>query len=123
MKKILVLDNYDSFTYNLVQLLRELGHRNNVTVIRNDQLTLDEVEDYDAVRALGSRIVRRMAGDTSAEMDLGEGREQSSDQVLDFGDEIVEKQARKRVGVLVEPERVASWDHYKMAGPVGSRGS
>lgn len=46
---ILVLDNYDSFTYNLVQLLRELGHRDNVRVIRNDKLTLDEVEAYDAV--------------------------------------------------------------------------
>ncbi|WP_019949424.1 anthranilate synthase component II [Hymenobacter aerophilus] len=46
---ILVLDNYDSFTYNLVQVLRELGHRDNVRVIRNDRLALDEVEAYDAV--------------------------------------------------------------------------
>ena len=47
--KILVLDNYDSFTYNLVNLLRELGHGPNLTVTRNDQLTLDEVEQYDAI--------------------------------------------------------------------------
>lgn len=47
--KILVLDNYDSFTYNLVQVLRELGHTDNVTVIRNDKLAVADVEAYDAV--------------------------------------------------------------------------
>jgi anthranilate synthase component 2 len=47
--KILVLDNYDSFTYNLVQVLRELGHTDNVTVIRNDKLAVEDVETYDAV--------------------------------------------------------------------------
>jgi anthranilate synthase/aminodeoxychorismate synthase-like glutamine amidotransferase len=39
---ILVLDNYDSFTYNLVQYLGELGA--DVEVRRNDQVTVDEVE-------------------------------------------------------------------------------
>ncbi len=39
---ILLLDNYDSFTFNLYQALRELGAP--VTVARNDQITLDEVE-------------------------------------------------------------------------------
>jgi anthranilate synthase/aminodeoxychorismate synthase-like glutamine amidotransferase len=38
---ILVIDNYDSFTYNLVQLMGELGA--DLQVIRNDQLTLDDV--------------------------------------------------------------------------------
>lgn len=38
---ILVLDNYDSFTYNLVQYLGELGE--NVRVLRNDALTVEEV--------------------------------------------------------------------------------
>ena len=47
--KILVLDNYDSFTYNLVHLLRELGHAANLTVIRNDQLTLEAVAAYEAI--------------------------------------------------------------------------
>ena len=47
--KILVLDNYDSFTYNLVHLLRELGHTNNLTVTRNNQLTLEAVAAYDAI--------------------------------------------------------------------------
>lgn len=38
---ILVIDNYDSFTYNLVQLMGELGA--DLQVARNDQITLDEV--------------------------------------------------------------------------------
>ncbi|HEX8658568.1 MAG TPA: aminodeoxychorismate/anthranilate synthase component II, partial [Hymenobacter sp.] len=47
--KILVLDNYDSFTYNLVHLLRELGHGARLAVIRNDQLPLEAVDAYDAI--------------------------------------------------------------------------
>src|ERR1051326_2265129 len=39
---IFILDNYDSFTYNLVQYLGELGA--DVEVRRNDQVTVDEVE-------------------------------------------------------------------------------
>ena len=46
---ILVLDNYDSFTYNLVELLRDLGHGGNTTVLRNDRLALEAVAAYDAV--------------------------------------------------------------------------
>jgi anthranilate synthase/aminodeoxychorismate synthase-like glutamine amidotransferase len=38
---ILIIDNYDSFTYNLVQYLGELGAE--VRVVRNDQVTVDEV--------------------------------------------------------------------------------
>lgn len=45
--KILVIDNYDSFVYNLVHYLEELDC--DVTVKRNDQLTLDEVEAYDKI--------------------------------------------------------------------------
>jgi anthranilate synthase component 2 len=47
MKKILVIDNYDSFTYNLVHYLQDLGC--DVTVKRNDQLSLDEVESFDKI--------------------------------------------------------------------------
>lgn len=47
MKKILVIDNYDSFTYNLVYLLRELGEK--PRVVRNDQFKLEEVNGYDKV--------------------------------------------------------------------------
>jgi anthranilate synthase/aminodeoxychorismate synthase-like glutamine amidotransferase len=39
---ILMIDNYDSFTYNLVQYLGELG--NEIRVFRNDQITIEEVE-------------------------------------------------------------------------------
>lgn len=47
--KILVLDNYDSFTYNLVHILDELGVRKQTDVIRNDKITVDEVEAYDKI--------------------------------------------------------------------------
>ncbi|MDY6863805.1 MAG: anthranilate/aminodeoxychorismate synthase component II, partial [Thermodesulfobacteriota bacterium] len=39
---ILVIDNYDSFTYNLVQYLGELGEE--VKVFRNDRIKLEEIE-------------------------------------------------------------------------------
>lgn len=48
MKKILVLDNYDSFTYNLVHYIREVEGFS-VEVRRNDEVNLDEVADYDGV--------------------------------------------------------------------------
>ena len=44
MKKVFVIDNYDSFTYNLVHYLEELDCT--VTVKRNDQFDLDELENY-----------------------------------------------------------------------------
>ena len=44
--KILVIDNYDSFTYNLVQYLGELGA--DVEVVRNDRIGVDEILDSDA---------------------------------------------------------------------------
>ncbi|MBI4005918.1 MAG: anthranilate/aminodeoxychorismate synthase component II, partial [Gammaproteobacteria bacterium] len=40
---LLMIDNYDSFTYNLVQYFGELGE--DVHVYRNDQITLDEIEN------------------------------------------------------------------------------
>jgi anthranilate synthase component 2 len=47
MKNVLVLDNYDSFVYNLVYLLKELGAH--VDVFRNDKITLEEVGKYDQI--------------------------------------------------------------------------
>lgn len=44
--KILVFDNYDSFTYNLVHILRELGYDSQLEVHRNDKISLSEVEQY-----------------------------------------------------------------------------
>lgn len=40
--KLLMIDNYDSFTYNIVQYLGELGA--DVEVVRNDEITLDEID-------------------------------------------------------------------------------
>lgn len=45
--KLLILDNYDSFTYNIVHAVRSLGIE--PTVRRNDCITLDEVEAYDKI--------------------------------------------------------------------------
>lgn len=45
--KIIVIDNYDSFTYNLVHLISALGAE--VSVVRNDQFELDELEAYDKI--------------------------------------------------------------------------
>jgi anthranilate synthase component 2 len=45
--KVLVVDNYDSFVYNLVHYLEELECA--VTVKRNDELDLEEIEDYDKI--------------------------------------------------------------------------
>ncbi|NCO63002.1 MAG: aminodeoxychorismate/anthranilate synthase component II [Flavobacteriales bacterium] len=47
MTKVLVIDNYDSFTYNLVHYLEDLNC--DVTVIRNDKLSLDEVLPFDKI--------------------------------------------------------------------------
>ena len=70
---VFVLDNYDSFTYNLVQYLGELGA--NVEVYRNDELTVEQVEALKPERILLSPgpctpgeagilvpLIRRMAG-------------------------------------------------------------
>ena len=48
MPKILVFDNYDSFTYNLVHLVEKITHQK-VDVFRNDQLPLEKVKDYDKI--------------------------------------------------------------------------
>ena len=63
---LLVIDNYDSFTYNLVQYLGELGVE--LRVIRNDEMTVDEIElnaDNQRVAVLigddGSQMVMPLA--------------------------------------------------------------
>lgn len=47
MKKILVIDNYDSFTYNLVHYLEDLNCE--VTVYRNDEFDIDEIASFDKI--------------------------------------------------------------------------
>ncbi len=46
--KILVFDNYDSFTYNLVQMIKELTNAQ-VNVYRNDEIALEKVQAYDKI--------------------------------------------------------------------------
>jgi PPOX class probable F420-dependent enzyme len=60
------------------------------------------VRDYEAIYSIGAEVATRMVAAESFEA-LG-----------DFGRETVAKQARKRVGVIVHPEKVATWDHRKM---------
>ncbi|GAA3519898.1 pyridoxamine 5'-phosphate oxidase family protein [Nocardioides daeguensis] len=62
------------------------------------------VRDHDTILEIGSAVATRMVGADSFES-LGE-----------IGMKAVEKQATKRVGVVIHPERVASWDHRKMTG-------
>lgn len=47
MTRILVVDNYDSFVYNLVQYLAQLGAK--VDVKRNDEVTIDQARGYDGI--------------------------------------------------------------------------
>jgi len=47
MIKVLVIDNYDSFTYNLVHYLEDLNC--DVTVVRNDKLNLEDVKPFDKI--------------------------------------------------------------------------
>ncbi len=65
--------------------------------------TAEVVDDPDRVFAVGSEVATRMVGAGSF-AELGE-----------LGRSEVERQAAKRVAVVVHPERVASWDHAKLA--------
>ena len=49
---LLMIDNYDSFTYNLVQYLGELGA--DVRVVRNDAIALDDVAALGSIAAIAS---------------------------------------------------------------------
>ncbi|MGE8513398.1 MAG: anthranilate synthase component II [Chryseobacterium culicis] len=46
--KVLVFDNYDSFTYNLVQIIERILDQK-VDVVRNDEITLAEIDQYDKI--------------------------------------------------------------------------
>src|SRR6266849_2371098 len=46
--RILVFDNYDSFTYNLVHLVEKILH-GKVEVFRNDQIPLEKIKEYDKI--------------------------------------------------------------------------
>jgi len=71
---LLMIDNYDSFTYNLVQYLGELGE--DVKVILNDELTVDEIERLAPARIVLSPgpCTPNEAGVTLAVVDRFKGR-------------------------------------------------
>ena len=46
--RLLVFDNYDSFTYNLVHAVKKLGY-NDIEVHRNDKITLEEIDRFDKI--------------------------------------------------------------------------
>jgi len=46
--KILIIDNYDSFTYNLVHLVKQCGNFK-IEVIRNDRFTINDVQEFDKI--------------------------------------------------------------------------
>jgi anthranilate synthase component II len=47
--KLLVLDNYDSFVYNIVHIIKDLGYGEHLDVVRNDKIPLSEVAAYDKI--------------------------------------------------------------------------
>ncbi|MFT6866760.1 MAG: anthranilate synthase component 2 [Cyclobacteriaceae bacterium] len=49
MKKVLVIDNYDSFTYNLVHILRELGMSDSMEVHRNDKISVEYADQFEHI--------------------------------------------------------------------------
>lgn len=102
------------WTYGKSQKIRNLERDPRVTALVEDGVDYFElrgvsiqgkaeiVRDRDAIYSIGSEVATRMVGAASFE-DLG-----------DFGREAVEKQATKRVAVIIHPDRVATWDHRKM---------
>jgi PPOX class probable F420-dependent enzyme len=104
------------WTYGRSQKIQNLRRDPRITCLVEDGVEYFELrgatifgkarllEDYDQLVDLGGRVATRMAGG----MDLGE-----------LGEQIVAQQARKRVGVIVEPDRIATWDHRKMTAPPG----
>ena len=51
---VVVIDNYDSFTYNLVQRLGEIDHDVDLRVFRNDELSIEQIEELSPTRLLVS---------------------------------------------------------------------
>jgi PPOX class probable F420-dependent enzyme len=102
------------WTYARSQKIKNLERDPRVTALVEDGVDYFElrgvsitgraeiVRDVEGIYSIGAEVATRMVAAESFEA-LG-----------DFGRETVEKQARKRVGVIVHPEKVASWDHRKM---------
>ncbi|QYJ04884.1 pyridoxamine 5'-phosphate oxidase family protein [Nocardioides panacisoli] len=102
------------WTYGRSQKVRNLERDPRVSALVEDGVDYFElrgisitgraeiVRDPDRIRDIGARVATRMVGAESFEA-LGE-----------LGRETVEKQATKRVAVVIHPDRVATWDHRKL---------
>jgi hypothetical protein len=102
------------WTYARSQKIRNLERDPRVTALVEDGTDYFElrgisirgraeiVRDYDGIFSIGSEVATRRVGAESFEA-LG-----------DIGRETVEKQATKRVAVVVHPDQVATWDHRKL---------
>ena len=110
-----VLDGRIAFwTYGRSQKIRNLERDERVSCLVEDGTDYFElrgvsitgraeiVRDHDRIFEIGSAVAVRMVGAKSLD-DLG-----------DFGRSTVEKQATKRVAVVIHPDHVATWDHRKM---------
>jgi anthranilate synthase component 2 len=74
MEKILVFDNYDSFTYNLVHLVEKVAPDVEVTVVRNDKFPLEKGEEFDRIILSPGPGIPEEAGDLLALIKMYKGR-------------------------------------------------
>lgn len=62
MSKVIVIDNYDSFTYNLVHILRTLVLEKDLRIVRNDAFEIAEVDEFDHILLSPGPGIPRDAG-------------------------------------------------------------
>lgn len=74
MEKILVFDNYDSFTYNLVHLIEKVSDNVKVDVVRNDEFPLENAANYDRIILSPGPGIPEEAGDLLALIRMYKGR-------------------------------------------------
>ena len=97
--KILVFDNYDSFTYNLVQLIREMAPKALVEVHRNNEIALE------IVRQLGNPIVSSSIHDDDAVLEYSTDPELIFEKWQDLVDVVIDGGYGDNIGsTIIERE-------------------